>query len=438
LETWIHMALKVAILDTNALENKGSYGRLVGLLRALDTTLPRHEVTVYHRYYDMAKKERIEELKKYHADVKIEGHPWYNEKGSLAATAAAYIASFSICALKQAYGKIRPEYVAPFSGFDVIIDLNLIEPDRFNDKKIDMANVFGQLFALLSIWNASFSGKKVVVCSATIGPYENLLIRSLARNVLNNVSLITLREEFSGDFLETIEVKKPKIQVTADLAFLMDSDNGGGGTEVSKAINLDLGGNAVIGICPAAMMNSRLPEDEYIRLISEVSDFLIEYMGATVIYIANTFQDIGLVDKIYQAVNNPEKTRIVPFSASATEVKSAIKLCDLFICSRFHALVASTSLGIPSIGLVSYSYNKFHGIIGKMMGQEEYLLDIDQTFEYDALLEELKQKSEKLLRDKESVRVNLLKNCASTKERALVNGYLVRELILENARADGD
>jgi hypothetical protein len=29
------MAHKVAILDTNALENKGSYGRLIGLLRAL-------------------------------------------------------------------------------------------------------------------------------------------------------------------------------------------------------------------------------------------------------------------------------------------------------------------------------------------------------------------------------------------------------------------
>ena len=65
------MALKVAILDTNALENKGSYGRLVGLLRALDATLPNHEVTVYHRYYDMAKKERIEDLKRYHADVEI-------------------------------------------------------------------------------------------------------------------------------------------------------------------------------------------------------------------------------------------------------------------------------------------------------------------------------------------------------------------------------
>lgn len=432
------MVLKVAILDTNALENKGSYGRLVGLLRALDVTLPHHEVTVYHRYYDISKKECIEDLKKYHPNIEIKKHPWYNEKSSLIATTVTYAASLSTCALKQTCGNIRAEKTAPFSDFDVIIDLNLIEPDRFNDKKIDMVNLFGQLFALLSIWNATLSNKEIVVCSATIGPYKNSVLGFLAQHILNNVSLISLREEFSRDYLESIEVKKPKIQVTADLAFLMESDNDVNCTKVSKVLDVDAGGNAIVGICPAAMMNSMLPEDEYIRLISDVSDFLIEDFGATVFYIANTFQDVGLVEKIYKAGKNPEKTRIVPFSASATEMKSVIGLCDLFICSRFHALVASTSLGVPSIGLVSYSYNKFHGIIGKMMGQEEYLLNIDQTFDYDMFFKELRLKSEKILHDKESVRLSLLEKCASTKKQALVNGYLIRDLVLANDNVTGD
>ena len=432
------MALNVAVLDTNALENKGSYGRLVGLLRALDVSLPRHEVTVYHRYYDVTKKERIEDLKQYHPNVKIKRHPWYNEKGSLITTTLVYTTSFLACVLKQAYGRIRTEKTTLFGDFDVIIDLNLIEPDRFNDEKIDPVNVFGQLFALLSIWNVSLSDKRVVVCSATIGPYKNPVLRIFARRILNNVSLISLREEFSKDYLESIEVKRPEIQVTADLAFLMVGDNDVDYTRVSEVLNVDAGGNGVVGICPAAMMNSMLPEEGYIRLISEVSDFLIKDMGAMVVFIANTFQDIDLVEKIYQAVNNPEKTRIIPFSASAIEIKSVIGLCDLFICSRFHALVASTALGVPSIGLVSYSYNKFHGIIGRMMGQDEYLLNIDQTFEYDAFFNKLRLKSEKILHDKEFVRANLLKNCASTKKKALVNGDLIRDLVLANCNATGD
>ena len=72
------------------------------------------------------------------------------------------------------------------------------------------------------------------------------------------------------------------------------------------------------------------------------------------------------------------------------------------------------------------------------MGQEEYLLDIDQTFEYGAFFNELRLKSEKILHDKESVRANLLKNCASTKEQALVNGYLIRDLVFANDNPAGD
>lgn len=436
----MHMTVKVAILDTNALENKGSYGRLVGLLKVLDATLPPHEVTVYHRYYDIAKKERINDLKKYHPNVEIKRHPWYNEKGSLISTTVTYVTSFLACALKQIYGRIKKEKKTLFSEFDAIIDLNLIEPDSFNDKKLDLLNVFGQLFALLSIWNAVLSNKEIVVCSATIGPYKNSVLRWLARNILNDVSLISLREEFSRDYLESIAVKKPKIQVTADLAFLMESegDNIADYIGVAKTFDIDKGNSTIIGICPAAMMNSKLSEDEYIRLICDASKFFIENLDAMVFYIANTFQDVDLVEKIYRAVDSPEKCRIVPFSASATEIKSVIGVCDLFICSRFHALVASTSIGVPSIGLVSYSYNKFHGIIGKMMGQEEYLLDIDQTFDYDTFLNELQLKSEKILHDKESIRTSLLKNCSLTKEQALVNGYLIRDLMLEKAKVTGD
>lgn len=432
------MILKVAILDTNSLENKGSYGRLVGLLRALDMALPCHELTVYHRYYDVAGKERIEELKKYHPNIRIKRHPWYNEKSHLLATTMAYLASFSAFTLKRAYGRIKPEQKTPLSDFDVIIDLNLIEPDRFNDKKIYSINIFGQLFAMLSIWNTILSNDRVVVCSATIGPYKNPAIEFLAGRILNKVNLITLREEYSRDYLEDIRVIKPEIKVTADLAFLMESDIRIDRPEVSKILNIDTEGKAVVGICPAAMMNSMLPEDEYVRLISEISDFLIERVGATILFVANTFQDVGLVEKIHREVKNPEKTRVVPFSASATEIKSIIGVCDLFICSRFHALVASTSLGVPSIGLVSYSNNKFHGIIGKMMGQEEYLMDIDQTFDYGIFLRELKLKSENILQEGEFVRARLLENCVSIKNTAIVNGYLIRDLVLSNENLTGD
>jgi len=133
-----------------------------------------------------------------------------------------------------------------------MIDLNLVEPDGFNGKKIDPTIVFGQLFALLSIWNASLSNRGVMVCSTIIDPYKNSVLRFLVRCILNNVSLITPRKEFSRDHLESIEVKRPEIQVAADLAFLMESDDDVNCTRVSKVLDVGAGSNAFVGICPPA------------------------------------------------------------------------------------------------------------------------------------------------------------------------------------------
>jgi polysaccharide pyruvyl transferase WcaK-like protein len=417
---------KLAIMDTNALANKGSYARLVGILVALKETLPENEVTVFHRYYDLATQENIEELKKKHPNVRIKRHPWYNEKRSMVSTTLAYMFWFPVQAIKQV---VTHKGRSLFGEYDVIIDLNLIEPEQFNDKKTDIIDFFGQLFALLSIWNCSLNENKVMVCSATIGPYNNPVLVSLAKSVLNKVSLITLREAFSGEYIKSIGIEKPKICITADLAFLMELQDNIDYEDILESLNIIKDTNFIIGICPAAMMSLKMSEDEYIQLFSELSDFIIRETDATILYIANTFQDISLVEKIFDSVNNPLKTRIVPFNASASDIKSVIGICNLFICSRFHALVGATSIGIPSIGLVSYSPNKFHGIIGKMMGQDQFLLDIHQAFEYNELLKELEEKTKYLIENEKSVRSALLENVIFVKDQALLNGRLVNDLI---------
>jgi polysaccharide pyruvyl transferase WcaK-like protein len=417
---------KLAIMDTNALANKGSYARLAGLLSALNQTLPSYEVTIFHRYFDVGTKDEIEGLKKYHSNFKIVRHPWYNQKRSIISTTLSFLFRFPCYALSQ----IVTRKNSVFSEFDAIIDLNLIEPDTFNDnKRIDIVNFLGQLFALTSIWNTSLSRKKIVICSATIGPYNHSVLEFLAKRILNNVDLITLREEFSRDYLKTIGITRPKIQLTADFAFLMETSCDAINKNYSNGTADDLKGKIVVGICPADMMNSNLREDQYIKLISGLSNHLIRESDANILFIANTFQDISLVDKIFRATGNPVNTRVIPFSASATDIKSTIGICNLFICSRFHALVASTSMGTPSIGLVSYSYNKFHGIIGKMMKQDQYLLDIDTRFNYDSFLNELILKSDYLLKNGKSVRSELIAQCDLTKQDALLNAQLIRDLI---------
>jgi polysaccharide pyruvyl transferase WcaK-like protein len=105
-------------------------------------------------------------------------------------------------------------------------------------------------------------------------------------------------------------------------------------------------------------------------------------------------------------------------------------MCDLFICWRFHALVASTSMAVPSLGVCVYNRNKFHGILGKMMGQEKYLLYIDEKFEYDAFLAEIKSKIKDLWMIKDLITTDLKERAKIARKQALLNGKLVKELLL--------
>lgn len=73
-----------------------------------------------------------------------------------------------------------------------------------------------------------------------------------------------------------------------------------------------------------------------------------------------------------------------------------------------------------------------------MMGLEEYLLDIDQDFDYDIFLENLKKKSQSLLNDGESLHLKLLQKTESVKKEALQNGQLVSDLISRTKPHEGE
>ena len=91
--------------------------------------------------------------------------------------------------------------------------------------------------------------------------------------------------------------------------------------------------------------------------------------------------------------------------------------------------MASTSLAVPSLGIIAYSRNKFYGIIGKMMGQEDYLLGVDDEFKYNDFLAELKSKAKDLWINRNLVAENLKKRTKIVRERALLNGELIKELV---------
>lgn len=418
---------RIAMLDTTHFTNKGSMGRIEGMIRCLDKTLPGTEITIFHRYFRQDNGSISKQLMETYPNLIIKDHPWFREETSYIATATTSLIRFGFLVFLHILNP-RLSYSKDLEKYDIVLDLDLIEPDKLTDK-YDLMSSVGNFFALLDVLYATLSKTPVMICSATIGPYHSRILRKFARIILNKTDIITVREELSKIYLSDIGVNRSHIELSADLAFLMEQTK----TDKLKNILDDIGeasnNRSMIGITPAAMFNFHLTESQYVKLISELSDFLIDNFNAFIIYIANTHQDVSVAQKICQSIRNSERTKILPFALSASETKGVIAICDLFICSRFHALVASTSLGVPSIGLVSYSPNKFHGIIGKMMDLEDYLLDIGPGFQYDDFMSTLKQKASYLLSNRELASKRLHEQGEKVRRQALLNGTLIKKLI---------
>jgi polysaccharide pyruvyl transferase WcaK-like protein len=420
---------KVVILNITHFANKGSMGRIEGMIRCLEETIPQTQMTILHRYYKQDKDTLAKQLVEKYPNLEVKDHPWFRETNSNVLTAISSLVRFCFSMSQRSIlYKLGLSLNDHLRQYDAIVDLNLIEPDRLTDE-YDLVSTVGNLFALLNIWYATMTRKPVIVCSATIGPYQNKFLRRVAKHVLNKVKIITLREEYSRGYLQNLGVDKPDIYLSADLAFLMEPLSTGKISQILESMNITSDDRPLVGIAPTAMMHTALKQPQYIQLIAELTDFLIDDLNATIIYVTNTYQDAPITQNIYQTVKNKHKVRILPFNVSASETKGVIGICDVFICSRFHALVASTSLAVPSLGIVAYSRNKFHGIIGKMMGQEDYLLDVDDEFKYNDFLAELKSKAKDLWMNRNLGAENLKERTKIVRERTLVNGTLIKELL---------
>lgn len=420
---------RVLIINTPGLANKGSEAVVIGAVKCIEKSIPQAEVTFLCHHYQ-ADKEAFSKIVKGSLKFRVKKHPWYREFSSIPLTAvySGIRCSLSLlyCALCRLTGKfgLAPKNV--FHDCDVIIDLNV---DGLNEY---YRGAFTPIFVLFNILHGIVAGKRVIVCAASIAPFQRRSLRFLMRAVLNRTRLITVREEFSQEHLQALGVVKPKIHLTADLAFLLEPCSTKRINEIMKSEDIIASESPLIGVAVAHRSLFAKPED-YIRLMAESSDALIRQLKATLVYIPSSFQagpvdDNQTIQEIYQRVGAKHKLRLIRGEYTAEELKGIISRCDLFVSTKFHPLVASTSVGVPSVGLVGYHRYKFYGVIGKMMEQEEYLINMDKFDDYHTIQTLLESKVRHAWENRDSVLEKLTEKAGLAKELALLNGGFIKHL----------
>jgi polysaccharide pyruvyl transferase WcaK-like protein len=424
---------KVLIVNTPGLINRGGMGALMGALRCLRESLPEADVTMIYHY--IKQTNALQEIcQKYR--VKLQKHPWFKEHDSkqsiLLHSAIPALFYFPLCVFNRVLSKLGLPTKSVYDNSDIILDLNLVAIN-------DYLNKFLPLWTLANIIPSLIAGKPVVVWSASIGVIKTRWIRFLVKIVLNRVDMIIAREDISVENLKTMGINNSRTYVTADHAFLLEAAPQERVSQIlaNEGIIKDKG--FIVGFTSCQVIDryafmgitNRLEKrHKFVEVMARAIDYLVDKLNAQVVVISHcqipTEDDRVMSREICELVKRKDKAKMLNGEYRADELKGIMGMCDLFIGCRFHSTVASTSMATPTIAL-TFVY-KTRGVIGKIMGQEKYLIEVGKC-EPEELFTELKAKIDDAWANRGAIRDELRKRSEAVNKLAFMNGSLVKDLI---------
>ena len=128
---------------------------------------------------------------------------------------------------------------------------------------------------------------------------------------------------YAMKYLEYTKISKPEVQLGADIAFLLKPAHSKKVKTIflKEKININHKKNPLIGIGPSSLIYTALKsnKEDYIKLMAQIADFLVEKLNAQVILISHIIipsenrcmDDRFVAKKIHQLVRNKSRIKIL-------------------------------------------------------------------------------------------------------------------------------
>lgn len=273
-------------------------------------------------------------------------------------------------------------------------------------------------------------GKPVYVFAQSISRYKGAKLRDFCKSYFDKVSLITVRERLSYEYMKELGVKAP-VHLTTDPAFTLQPCSLERAEEIAKQEGLDTKAELLIGFSVSRTV-TRWGDSEHGKFAQNIAgamDALAEkYPKARFVFVPHvTYRnDPGNDDRIvareiFQKVAHKDRVCLIDGDYNCQELKGLIGSCDVFVGARTHATIASASQLVPTIAL-AYS-TKAYGIMEGVLDQERCVLDVKE-FTADRLVSMV----EALLSEKDQVVAEMDERVQEIRTASLRNGELARGL----------
>jgi len=274
--------------------------------------------------------------------------------------------------------------------------------------------LFGPLpYYLLIVFLAKLCGTKVMFFSQGIGPVTSTWGKILMKIFANMANFVTVRDQYSKDYLHSLGVKRPETVVTADIVFAFQ------GTEDTSAydsLNLD-GSERTVAVAPRPWFEQ---EEEYITKLAWTLDRLIEQRNVTPVFVPmEPPYDTNISKRIIEKMEHGAKTKLLGDQFTPNQFYQFIGKADMTIALRLHALIFSALSNVPHIGL---SYDRKVESFLKRSGMWQHSFTLEEFKK-----EELLQSALHSLDHSVEVKQMMEPNVEALRQEAKRNVYLLKE-----------
>lgn len=272
----------------------------------------------------------------------------------------------------------------------------------------DVTSTKSLMYYLWCIKRAKKLGCKVMLYANGIGPITKDANIKLAAKVLNSVDVITLRDRESMDTLSDMGVTSPKISVTADPAFSLNTDN-------AKMNKPPVDGDYV---CLSVREFSGSGENFY-KGFAAMADYIAEKYNVTPIFLPMQYERDSVASVSTVAYMNSEP-QIIQNKLTPEQLMFAIKGAKAVFSVRLHTLIFAAASGVPAMGI---EYDPKVGSFQEYIGQP-YCITPQELGNGD-----FKETVDKFMANLDSCRGTLEKALPQMKQKAKENAKIATDLI---------
>lgn len=227
-------------------------------------------------------------------------------------------------------------------------------------------------------------GAKLIHLSLTIGPvFYNSTINK-AKKVLNNSKYIIVRDQKSFDILKELNITKPQIYNSYDIAILQDKLD----EEKSKILFSNLGIYTNDYVCVSVIdwlfrkAEGPVRQAEYNIAVAKTLDYIIEKYQKKIVFTPTVVgiykvDDVTAGKNIIKLMHNKDMVLEITCLLTPKELATVFSNCYFSIVTRMHAAILCTGAGNKPIIAINYLYKLREYM--KNIGFEDYSIDIDYT-----------------------------------------------------------